>query len=109
MGYVYILLCADASYYVGSTVDLPFRVWQHNQGLGSAYTRRRGRRPVELVFSHQYASIRDAFNMEKQIQGWSRAKREALIRGDFELLPQLARKDFGEPESAFPALVDPDR
>jgi len=92
MAWVYILQCADSSYYVGSTVDLDARVWQHNQGIGAKYTIRR--RPVTLVFACEYDSIQDAFNQEKRIQGWSRAKKEALIRGDFEALPALARKDF---------------
>ncbi len=106
--FVYILRCADGSYYVGSTVDLERRIWQHNEGLGAAYTRRRGRRPVELVWSGECAHIGAAFALEKQIQGWSRAKREALIRGDFELLPGLARKDFGGCSGAWPALERPE-
>ena len=95
MAFVYILKCADDSYYVGSTHSLERRIWLHNEGLGSAYTRRWGRRPVTLVWSHEYANVADAFALEKQVQGWSRAKREALIRGDFEALPGLAKKDFG--------------
>ncbi|MEQ7846620.1 GIY-YIG nuclease family protein [Nocardioides kribbensis] len=90
MGWTYILECADGSPYVGSTVDLERRVGEHDAGVGAAYTRRR--RPVRLVWSAQYASIEEAFRYEKQIQGWRRAKREALIRGEFELLPQLASR-----------------
>ncbi|MEQ4498816.1 GIY-YIG nuclease family protein, partial [Nocardioides kribbensis] len=90
MGWTYILECADGSLYVGSTVDLERRVGEHDAGVGAAYTRRR--RPVRLVWSAQYASIEEAFRYEKQIQGWRRAKREALIRGEFELLPQLASR-----------------
>ena len=92
MAYVYILRCADGSYYVGSTRDLERRVWEHDQGLGARYTRTR--RPVELVWHAEYEHIGEAFTWEKRIQGWSRAKREALIRGDFDALPALARKDF---------------
>jgi len=92
MAWVYILKCADGSYYVGSTIDLEARVWQHNQGIGAKYTARR--RPVTLVFAVEYDNIQDAFNQEKHIQGWSRAKKEALIRGDYEALPNLSRKDF---------------
>jgi len=92
MAWVYILKCADGSYYVGSTVDLEARLWQHNEGVGARYTAKR--RPVELVFAMEYDSIQDAFNQEKRLQGWSRTKKEALIRGDFEALPGLARKDF---------------
>ena len=100
MGYVYILRCADGTYYVGSTTDLERRLWEHNERLGSAYTRRPGRRPVTLLWSHEYANIADAFAFEKQLQGWSRAKREALIRGDYEALPALAKKDFTKKKSA---------
>ena len=91
---MYILECSDGSYYVGSTKDLELRLWQHNQGLGAKYTVRR--RPVKLVDSAEFASIGEAFRWEKQVQNWSRAKREALIRGDYEALPELARKDFAK-------------
>jgi predicted GIY-YIG superfamily endonuclease len=89
---MYILKCADDSYYVGSTKDLDRRLWQHNQGLGAKYTARR--LPVELVYSEEFASIAEAFEREKQVQNWSRSKREALIRGEYDALPELARKDF---------------
>jgi putative endonuclease len=71
------------SWYVGSTIDLERRVAQHQHGEGSAYTRRR--LPVRLVFSSEFARIDDAFAFEKQVQGWSRAKR-------LEALPDLSRK-----------------
>jgi putative endonuclease len=91
MPWTYIVQCADGSYYVGSTVDLEGRLWQHNHGeLGAAYTRRR--RPVTLAWSGWYERIEDAFRFEKQVQGWSRRKREALIRGDWEVLPNLAKR-----------------
>ena len=89
MPYTYILRCADDSYYVGSTFDLERRVWQHNSDEdGAAYTRRR--RPVELAWAGYFDSIREAFMLEKQVQGWSRAKREALIEGRYDALPELA-------------------
>ena len=91
MAWTYILECADGSYYVGSTTDLNRRLWEHNEGLGAAYTRRRGRRPVTLAWSGEFARIDEAFFYEKQIQGWGRPKRKALIDGKFELLPDLAR------------------
>ncbi len=91
--------CADGSYYVGSTTDLERRMWEHNEGLGARYTRRPGRRPVTLVWSHKYDNIADAFAFEKQLQGWSRAKREALIVGDYKALPTLAKKDFTKPQA----------
>lgn len=96
MAFTYMLRCADGSYYVGSTRYLEKRVWEHNQGFGSAYTRRRGRRPVELVWCLESEDIGTAFALEKQIQGWSRAKREALLRGEMYLLPHLARKRFNK-------------
>ncbi len=92
MPYMYILQCADGSYYVGSTKDLERRLWQHSEGLGAKYTARR--RPVELVYAEEYTSIADAYQREKQVQGWGRKKREALIRGGYDALPELARKDF---------------
>jgi putative endonuclease len=89
MPFVYILECSDRSYYVGSTWDLERRVGEHNVGLGAEYTRRR--RPVRIVWSAQMNRIDECFRVEKQIQGWSRAKRQALIDGRFEDLPELAR------------------
>ena len=89
---MYILECSDGSYYVGSTVDIEQRVWQHNQGEGAVYTARR--RPVKVAFAAEFASVVDAYAAEKQVQGWRRDKREALIRGDYDALPALARKIF---------------
>ena len=88
MAWMYILQCSDGSYYVGSTVALEQRVWQHQQGEGAKYTARR--LPVELVYSEEYRRIDEAFSREKQVQGWSRAKKEALIRGDYDALPGLS-------------------
>ncbi|NLP84340.1 GIY-YIG nuclease family protein [Microbacterium sp. CFH 90308] len=82
MGYVYILRCADGTFYVGSTRDLALRVDQHNAGFGSAYTRRR--LPVTLAWSGEYERIDEAFRWEKRIQGWSHDKREAFIAGGLE-------------------------
>ncbi|WP_022882923.1 GIY-YIG nuclease family protein [Gryllotalpicola ginsengisoli] len=82
MPHVYMLRCADGSYYVGSTRDLDQRMAQHWSGKGAKYTSTR--LPVELVWAEEYDSVADAYAMEKKIQGWSRAKREALIRGDWD-------------------------
>ena len=90
MAWVYILECADGSYYVGSTRNLEGRLWQHQQGLGAEYTKRR--LPVTLVFSSYFERVDDAYGVEKRVQGWSRAKREALIRGDYEALPGLSKR-----------------
>ena len=94
MPWMYILKCADGSYYVGSTKDLEHRTWQHNQGTGAKFTKYR--RPVELVYAEEFASLEEAYQREKQVQNWSRAKREALIRGEFDRLPGLAKKDFND-------------
>ncbi len=89
MPYTYILRCSDGSYYVGSTFDLERRLWQHGTDReGAVYTR--SRRPVELAWAGWFDSIREAFFFEKQVQGWSRAKREALIEDRLWELPELA-------------------
>ncbi|WP_183100058.1 GIY-YIG nuclease family protein [Nocardioides pelophilus] len=91
MPWTYILRCSDDSYYVGSTIDLDRRLSEHNSDdLGPIYTRRR--RPVVLAWSGWYDRIDDAFWFEKQVQGWSRQKREALIRDEWEALPFLAKR-----------------
>ena len=87
--HMYILKCADGSYYVGSTRNLDARVRQHTVGDGAEYTRRR--LPVELVFHAEFENVAEAYGMEKRVQKWSRAKREALIRGDFTALHEQAR------------------
>jgi putative endonuclease len=92
MAWMYILECADGSYYMGSTADIERRLWEHNQGAGAKYTARR--RPVKLVFSADFDSIADAYRAEKQVQGWRREKRDALIRGEYDLLPDFARKKW---------------
>ena len=93
MAWVYILECSDRSYYVGSTTDLAARLAQHELGLGAAYTARR--RPVRLVWAMEFESVVDAFAVEKQVQNWSRAKRQALIDGRLGDLPELARGRSG--------------
>ena len=92
MAWAYILRCSDDSYYVGSTVDLERRVWEHQEGLGAAYTRRR--RPVTLVWSADFERVDEAFAFEKRVQGWSRAKREALIEGRLEDLGWLSSRSY---------------
>jgi putative endonuclease len=88
--FVYIVRCADASYYVGSTrASLELRVAQHNAATFGGYTARR--RPVILVFSEEFDRITDAISAERQVKNWSRAKKEALIRGDYQALKVLAR------------------
>jgi len=90
--YVYILKCADNSYYTGSTGDLSKRLWQHEQGLsGEAYTY--SRRPVELVWSYEFPLYKEALFVEYQIKGWSRAKKEALIRGEWNRVHEIVKEE----------------
>jgi putative endonuclease len=87
--FVYILRCADGSYYVGSTRGtLEVRIAQHNAGTFGGYTARR--RPVTIVFQQEFDRITDAIAAERQLKGWRRAKKEALIQGDYSTLPELA-------------------
>lgn len=87
--WVYILKCADGTYYTGSTTGLEARVVKHQLGYYGGYTA--ARRPVTLMWSEQFANIKYAIAAERQIKGWSRRKKEALMRGDFDLLHELAQ------------------
>ena len=87
-GYMYILECSDGSYYTGSTKNLDLRLWQHRNGEGANHTKKR--LPVKLVYFEKYSRIDEAFYREKQVQGWSRAKKEALISNAPEKLHKLA-------------------
>jgi type I site-specific restriction endonuclease/predicted GIY-YIG superfamily endonuclease len=83
-GYMYLLECADGSFYTGSTTNLRTRLQQHNDQVGARHTATRG--PVKLIHYETFGRIDEAFAREKQVQGWSRAKKIALIKGDFEQL-----------------------
>ena len=85
---VYILKCSDGSYYTGCTTKLEQRIHEHNFKKYDNYTSTRF--PVELVYSQQFANVNDAVTAERQIKGWNRKKKEALINGDFDLLHNLA-------------------
>ena len=88
---IYILRCSDGSYCTGLTKqEIEARVWEHNAGIYDGYTRKR--RPVELVFTETYDRITEAIDRERQIKGWSRAKKEALIALAYERLPELASR-----------------
>ncbi|WP_339680931.1 GIY-YIG nuclease family protein [Cyclobacterium marinum] len=87
-GWLYILECADGTYYTGSTINLDLRLLQHQNGEGANYTKKR--LPVQLIYSEEYQRIDEAFFREKQVQGWGRKKKEALINGEHNLLPALA-------------------
>ena len=87
--WLYILKCSDGSYYTGSTNNLPLCISQHQAGEGCVYTR--SRLPVELVYAQEFQSEHEAFLRERQVKGWSRAKKEAVIRGDFDALVELSK------------------
>jgi len=96
-GYMYILKCSNGQYYTGSTNDLDRRLAQHQNGEGANFTKKY--LPVELVYFEEFQRIDEAFYREKQVQGWSRKKKEALINGEYKKLPDLSRNytQFGEP------------
>ena len=88
--FVYVLRCRDGRYYVGSTRGaLEKRIAEHNAGTFGGFTK--GRRPVALEYLQPFSSIRDAIAAERKLKGWSRAKKEALMRGEFTALRRLAR------------------
>jgi predicted GIY-YIG superfamily endonuclease len=89
--YLYLLRCRDGSYYVGTTRDsLEKRIAEHNAGRFEGYTK--PRRPVVLVYHQEFQRIEDAIAAERQVKGWRREKKEALIRGALAALPSLARR-----------------
>lgn len=89
MPYMYILECSDGTYYVGSTWNIGRRLAQHAAGEGAVYTRTR--RPVKLLYVEEHYMVKDAFAREKQVQGWSRRRRRALIEGRTAELPTLSQ------------------
>ena len=93
VAFVYMLRCRDGSYYVGSARGdwdaLNRRVDEHNAGIYPGYTK--SRRPVELVYHQEFQRITDAIDAERQLKGWSRAKKIALIKGDWNSVSQHAR------------------
>ena len=91
--YVYILKCSDDTYYTGITSNLDKRVIEHNSGKHKdSYTHLR--RPVSLVFYAEFTEPTKAIETEKQIKKWSKAKKEALINNEFEMLANLSKKTF---------------
>jgi putative endonuclease len=97
-GYMYILECSNGSYYTGSTKYLDLRIRQHQTGQGANHTKKF--LPVKLIYFEEFSRIDHAFYREKQVQGWSRKKKEALIYGEFENLVPLsvAYRDKGAME-----------
>ena len=86
--YVYIIECSDGTYYTGHTDNLDQRMAQHGDGVAARYTAKR--RPLKLLWATDCQTREQAFELEKQVQGWSRAKKQALMRGDFGALPGLS-------------------
>lgn len=97
MPFVYILKCADGSYYTGQTVDLERRLVDHRAGRYGGYTSTR--LPVELVWHQEMPDENQAFELERRIKGWTRAKKEALIRGDFQELHEIVKRERHNKES----------
>lgn len=94
MMYVYILECADGSYYTGVTNNTEIRLAQHNEGIDkNCYTYER--RPVKMVFCERYTDPLQAIAFEKKIKGWTRKKKEALINEQWDLLPELSKNKQG--------------
>ena len=91
MPYVYILKCADDSYYTGSTTDLELRLAQHQAGYFKGYTS--SRLPVTLVWWTEMPNEHEAFLRERQIKGWSRAKKEALIQEDWDRIHAIVKQE----------------
>lgn len=87
-GYMYILECSNGKYYVGSTKDLKRRIRQHQDGEGANFTSKF--LPVKLVYFEEHKHVEEAFLREKQVQGWTRQKKEALILGTDEDLHDLS-------------------
>ncbi|MFA7420052.1 MAG: GIY-YIG nuclease family protein [Melioribacteraceae bacterium] len=88
--WVYILQCSDGSYYTGVTNNLEIRLLEHEQGLHEGYTATR--LPIKLVYQCEFSDPLTAIEREKQIKGWTREKKEALIKGEFDLLIELSKK-----------------
>jgi len=100
--YLYILRCADGSYYVGTTrKSLEERVGEHNAGTFGGYTAKR--QPVTVAFAEHFDTITDAIEAERQLKGWSRAKKEPFMRGDWGDLSRLAKRRGPHPSRRPPS------
>lgn len=89
LSWVYILLCSDSTFYTGCTTNLKERIYQHKTGLYKGYTSKR--LPVKLVWYEEFRDINEAIDMERKIKKWSKVKKFALIKGDFETIRELAK------------------
>jgi predicted GIY-YIG superfamily endonuclease len=90
--WAYLLRCADGSFYAGCTTDLDQRIGQHQGGAFGGTT---ACRPVELVWAEEFQHLDDAIAAERSIKGWSRAKKQALIRGDWATIQRLGSRAKG--------------
>ncbi len=90
--WTYLLLCIDGSYYTGCTTDLEKRLAQHQAGSHGGYTATR--LPVTLVWVGEFQTVLDAIDMERRIKRWSRIKKQALVRRDYDALPGLSKRGF---------------
>ena len=90
--WTYMLRCADGSFYIGCTTAIDQRFGEHQAGTHGGYTA--SRRPVEMVWSEEFQTIDQAIAVERQLKGWSRAKKEALVKGEFGRLPGLSGSRF---------------
>ena len=88
--YIYILRCSDSSYYVGFTTDLQSRLKKHKSGYGSKFAKEH--LAEQIVYSEKFSNKMDALQRESQLKRWSRAKKEALIRGNFDNLKELSKR-----------------
>jgi len=98
MFWVYILRCADDSYYTGHTDNLEIRIAQHHTGECAGYTSTR--RPVNLVWSETFVTREEALAAEQQIKGWGRKKKEAMMRGDWQEVSRLAQSHSIHPSTS---------
>lgn len=92
--WVYIVECSNGLYYTGSTTDLEQRIVDHNTGRFDGFTSKY--LPVKLIWFEEFVDIRDAIVLERQIKGWSRKKKEALMNGDINLLHRLLRSTYSK-------------
>ncbi len=97
MFWVYILHCADDSYYTGHTDNLEIRIAQHQAGECAGYTATR--RPLELIWSQECSTREEALSAERQIKSWSRKKKEAMMRGDWDEVSRLAKSKSVHPST----------
>jgi len=97
MFWVYILRCADGSYYTGHTDNLEMRIGQHQAGECAGYTVTR--RPLELIWSQDFPTREEALSAERQIKGWSRKKKEAMMRSDWAEVSRLAQSKSAHPST----------